>query len=54
MDVDFLKIVELWDSLSELTGVARWMEFFSLTLSFYERLCWELLSSLVVDLNVRF
>jgi len=54
MDVDFLEIVGLWDNLNELIGVLGWTEFLTLTLLVYECLCWEFLSSLVVDWNVYF
>ena len=54
MDVDFLKIVGLWDSISKLIEVVRWTEFLSLTLLVYEPLCWEFLSSLVLDWNAHF
>ena len=49
MDVDFLKNLGLWDSLSELLEVAGSMVFMSLALSMYERLCWKFFSSLSVD-----
>jgi len=41
MDVDFVKTVGLWDSISELPGVVGWTEFLSLALLVHERLCWE-------------
>jgi len=54
MDVEFLKTVGVWDSFNELIGVVRWTELLSLTLPVYERLCWQFLSSLVVDWNALF
>jgi len=49
MDVDFWKTVSLWDSISELIAVVGWTKVLSLTLSVYEHLYWEFLSSLIVD-----
>jgi len=54
MDVDFYKIVGLWDTLNGLIRVVGWMEFLSLTLSVFECLYWGFLSSLVVDWNAYF
>ena len=49
MDVDFWKTVSLWDNISELIAVVGWTKVLSLTLSVYEHLYWEFLSSLIVD-----
>jgi len=54
MDVDLSKTVKLWETVSELIGVAGWINFLSLTLLVYEHLCWEFLNSLVMDWNARF
>ena len=54
MDIEFLTSVGLWDSLRELNEGAGWTEFLSFTFPVYEQLCWEFLSSLVVDWNARY
>jgi len=51
VDVELLKTIGLWDSLTELIEAAGYTEFLSLTLPVYEHLCWEFLSYLAVDWN---
>jgi len=49
MDINLLKTLRLWDSLSELLEVVVWTKFMSLALPMYEHLFWGFLSSLRVD-----
>jgi len=51
MDVDLLKNLGPWDSLSALLEVAGWAELMRLALPMYEHLYWEFLSSLRVELG---
>jgi len=54
MDIEFLTSVGLWHNLRELIEAAGWTDFLRFTFSIYERLCWECLSSLVVDWNAHY
>ena len=54
MDIPFLNSVGHWESLRDLIEALGWTYFLSFTFRVYERLCWEFLSSLVVDWNARY
>jgi len=54
MDIAFLNFVELWDSLRKMIEAVGWTDFLRFTFPIYERLCWEFLSSLVVNWNTRY